>query len=288
MTLFTNVSCVYDEIVAELNSSYNDLHSTPSTFAATKISGYVHTLPIGNAILITDDLVPYLITNDMIAAYNLQMGDRIQAKVAFSPRYERPMVIAIDQVHHVDYQEDQFVKTARSFRVGTKVVGLGRTALCQISDNADSGPQIDTIFTAVPLGTQKIVLSFDGRAENYRPEYQLYRTKPAYPNRDKLTVCLQAFFHAKELAAQGRDVVLVIDSLDKMFNVFNNCMQKFGTIDPNFIASAAVTDLESILCSSGCLRDKGTFTIVGLHRPATTPVQQYITERFYQLFDTVI
>ena len=281
---------IFGEFNENLERFYTNYVSStaPQPYAASKTAGYVHTLNAGNAILITDDFIPYLITTDLVQKHALKTGDYVDCQATFSAFHERDLIIMVDNVRHVNYDEIPVVKATRHFTIDGRPINFGSTTLVQIDQQTDIYQRAEQIFTNVPANAKKMVLSFDGRRENFNPEYLLHVTKPGYSSRDKLTQCLLCFFQAKEMVATGEDVVLVIDSLDKMFNVFNNCMQKVGVIDPNFISTNAVTDLESILRSSTCLQNQGTFTIVGLHHQRNTAPQQYITERFYQLFDNFI
>lgn len=290
MNLCPNIISIYGEFDESLERVYaNYVSSTaPQPYAATNVAGYVHTLNGGNAILITDDFIPYLITTNLVQKHTLKTGDYVECQATFSAFHGRDLVIMINSVRHIDYDAIPAVKATRHFTIDNQKISLGSSTLVRIDQATDVYQRVEQIFANVPLSAKKIVLSFDGRRENFNQEHSLYVTKPAYSSRDKLTQCLLCFFQAKEMVAAGEDVVLVIDSLDKMFNVFNNCMQKVGVIDPNFISANAVTDLENILCSSTCLQNKGTLTIIGLHHERTTAPQQYITERFYQLFDNLI
>ena len=280
------MSCVFDDVITGLNDNY--ARSVATSPSDNELTGYVHTLATGNAIFITEDCVPYYIAVDFIEHYHLQTGDRIRASVGFELRYDNYMVTDITQVTKVAYDDVNTVPSTQTYQLDGRKVNFGTTSLITLDDHSYTADRLAGLAAQLPQDTAKIVLSFDGRAESLADYQHLYLTKPTQTSRDKLTVCLLAFFHAKELASRGEQVVVLIDSLDKMFTVFNNCMQKVGLIDPQFISTAAVTDLESLLCDSSCLSSGGSLTILGLHRPGTSAPQQYITDRYRQLFDVLI
>ena len=290
MSLCPNILAVYGEFDEDLDRPYETAVRSPQLqpYSALDVAGYVHMLNLGHALLITDNFIPYVIPKKLVETHDLKTGDFIDCQATFSTFHGRDLVVLINDVRRSNYDAIPAVKATRNFTVADHQVGLGCTTLVNLEHGSDNYQRVTDIFQNAPTKAKKMVLSFDGRAENYHPDFDLTITKPAHSSRDKLTLCLTTFFRAKEMVAAGEDVILVIDSLDKMFNIFNNCMQKGGLIDPNFISAAAVTDLENILRSSTCLANNGTFTIIGLHCPRTTPPQQYITERFHQIFDNII
>lgn len=290
MSLCPNILAVYGEFDEDLDRPYESAVCSPELqpYSALDVAGYVHTLNIGNAILITSNFIPYVIPKRLVTMYDLKTGDFIDCQATFSTFHGRDLVVLINKVRHINYDAIPAVKSTRSFPIADHKVNLGCTTMVNLEQDGDNYQRVTDVLQHAPADAKKMVLSFDGRAENYHQAFDLTITKPVHSSRDKLTLCLTTFFRAKEMVAAGEDVILVIDSLDKMFNVFNNCMQRTGLIDPNFISTAAITDLENILCSSICLENKGTFTIIGLHCPGTTAPQQYITERFHQLFDNII
>lgn len=286
MILLPHMSCVFDDIITGLNDSYaRSIVTSPN---AHELTGYVHTLANGNAIFITEDCIPYYIAVDFIEHYHLHTGDRIRATVGFEMRYDNYMVKDIAQITKVEYDDVTTLPSTQTYQLDGHKVTVGTTTLVTLDEHSNSIDRMARLVAQLPKDTVKIVLSFDGRAESLTDYRHLYLTKTTQTSRDKLIICLLAFFQAKELASRGEQVVVLIDSLDKMFTVFNNCMQKVGLIDPQFISTAAVTDLESLLCDSSYLSSGGSLTILGLHRPGVSAPQQYITDRYRQLFDALI
>ncbi len=286
MLLLPNLSCVFDDVISGLNDNY--ARSIVTNPDAQELTGYVHTLANGNAIFITEDCVPYFITCDFIQHYQLQTGDRIRATVDYATNYNNYLVTDIAQVTKVNYDDVTTVNCTQTYQLDGCKVNCGTTVLLTMDDHSNTLDRLASLSAQLPPNVTQIVLSFDGRAERLTDYRNLYLTKITQTSRDKLTICLLAFFHAKELASRGEQVVILIDSLDKMFTVFNNCMQRMGLIDPQYISVAAATDLESLLCDSSCLSSGGSLTILGLHRPGASAPQQYITDRFRQLFDVLI
>ena len=268
--------------------TYGDsVHSRPLPNTAEPLTGYVHTLDKGHAIFITDDRKPFLITIEFVLFYRLRTGDRLRARVAYTSEADNCVVTEIIEVQHVAYEDAPVIKADRNFDLFGTTVGLGTSVMLPVGDNADIAAKVPQILASLPADTMPILLSFDGRPTNFDVP-TAYFTKPSFSNREKLMTCLLTFFHAKQQADIGKDVVIIIDSLDKMFFAFNGCMQSAGMIDPNVSFTAAVMDYESILCSSGNLKAGGSLTIIGLHHAGTSPQLVQINDRLPQIMDTVI
>lgn len=278
------LSSVFADSINRLNSVFSEVNSSTNT---APLAGFVHLLDQGNAIFITDDRQSYLITIEFTLYFHLKTGDRLQARVAFNPDCNHYVVTEIIKVDHVAYDNAPVIKAERSFNLVNQKINFGTSVLIPATDNLDIADKVKQITQTLPADATPILLSFDGRPTNFTVP-TAYFTQPSYSAREKLMACLLAFFHAKQQADIGKDVVLIIDSLDKMFTTFNNCMQSAGTIDPNLFSTAAVIDFENILISSGNLKAGGSLTIIGLHHAGTSPQQLQITDRLYQLLDQVV
>ena len=278
------LSSLFADSIKRLNSTFSEVNSAPNT---APVSGYVHLLDHGNAIFITDNRQSYLISLEFTLYFHLKTGDRLQARVAFNPDCNSHVVVQIIEVKHVTHDNAPLIKADQSFQLSGQQINLGTSVLIPATDNLDIADKVEKIVHALPAHAVPILLSFDGRPTNFNVATACF-TKPSYTAREKLMACLLTFFQAKQQADVGKDVVLMIDSLDKMFVTFNDCMQSAGTINPNLLAAAAVVDFENILVSSGNLKAGGSLTIIGLHHKGNTPQQLHITDRLYQVLDQVV
>lgn len=287
MTIHFHMSSIFDDLTQRLEISYSQVRSAPLSDTSKTLTGYVHTLNQGNGIFITDEHKPYLITVEFIAFYKLKMGDRIHAKVNYDSEYNNYIVTEIIKVDHVNYDEAPVSKPVYSFNSFNHSISLGTSVLLPVNDNQDIAAKVAQIITDLPNDVMPILLSFDGRPTNFTVP-TTYFTKPSYCSREKLMTCLSTFFYAKQQADLGKKVVLIIDTVDKMFTAFNGCMQKAGLIDPNLYSSAALMDFENILCTSNHLQAGGSLTIIGLHQKGTSPQFIQISDRLTQIMDSVL
>lgn len=282
-----HMSSVFDDVIQKLEISYSQVRSAPLPKTGDLLTGYVHILDHGNAIFISDDFKPYLITVEYVAFYKLKMGDRIHAKINYNSEYNNYIVTEITNVEHVNYDEAPVTKPKHTIDLFSNPVYLGTSVLLPIVDNLDIASKVAQIISHLPDDVTPILLSFDGRPTNFTVP-TTYFTKPSFCSREKLMTCLSTFFYAKQQADLGKKVVLIIDTVDKMFTAFNGCMQKAGLIDPNLYSSAALMDFENILCTSNHLQAGGSLTIIGLHQKGTSPQMIQINDRLTQIMDSVL
>lgn len=288
MSMCLHMSSIFDDIFQKIHLTYGDVvRSRPLSLPSELLSGYVHTLEQGNALLITDDHKPYMITLEFALYHRLKTGDRVSAKVCYTTEYSNYVVNELVNVQHVNYDDAPVIKSKRKFDLFDNTVTMGTSILIPVKDNTDIADKVAQITATLPTDIMPILLSFDGRETNFDVS-TTYFTKPNFSNREKLMTCLSAFFYAKQQASTGKHVALIIDSLDKMFVTFNNCMQQAGLVDPNLYSNAAATDYENILCSSSVLQSGGSLTIIGLYHNDTSPLSLYVNKRLVQIIDSVI
>jgi|GEM_PF-6150856 len=282
------MTSIFDDVIKRLNTTYHsEVRSRPAADTLVPVSGYVHLLDQGNAILITDAHRPYLITLEFVVYYQLKTGDRLQARITYDADYDNFIVSEMLDVKHVTYDDAPMAKPARTIDLCGNKINLGTSVMTAVGDNSDIAAKVSQITHALPADVVPMLLSFDGRPTNFDIPNATF-TKPSYTSREKLMTCLVTFFQAKQQADVGKDVVLIIDTLDKMFFAFNNCMQSAGMIDTNLFSSAALMDYENILCTSGKLQAGGSLTIIGLHHTGTSPQLLQINDRLHQIMDQVI
>ena len=284
MSIQRLLSLIFDDEIQKLNNSFNEVNSSS---ASEPLSGYVHLLDQGNAVFITDDRKPYLIAIEFVMYFRLKTGDRVQARISFNPSTCSHVVCQIIEVKHVTYDEAPVIKANQTISLCGNTINLGTSLMVPVTDNTDIAAKTVRVIKSLPDHIIPILLSLDGRPTNFDVPTAHF-TKPDYSSREKLMTCLLAFFQAKQQADIGKDVVLIIDSLDKMFFVFNNCMQATGTIDPNLFSTAAVMDYENILCCSANLKAGGSLTIIGFHQPGNSPQMLQITDRLHQIMDRIV
>lgn len=278
------LSKLFAESVQRLNQTFTEVNSDANAQTRT---GYAHLLDQGNALFISDNRQPYLIPIELTLFFHLKTGDRLQALTTFNSESNNYVVTKILTVEHIAYDNAPLIRAEHHFELWQQEINLGTSVLIPVRDNADIVDKVADVVRQLPTDIVPVLLSFDSRATNFDVPTMCI-TKPTYSAKEKLMACLLTFFQCKQQADIGKDVVLIIDSLDKMFVAYNNCIQSTGSLDPNLLSTAALMDFENILMCSGNLKAGGSLTILGLHRAGNSLQQLYVTDRLHQIMDQTI
>jgi|GEM_PF-1801981 len=274
-----------------------------------KISGYVHLLPKGGAIVVGIDLFGYNLPVRLLTAKGLKMGDYIEASALFSEsrqsyivneifsvqggvhfdnldgvRSKNPMRILISAPKGFDRIEDiaarvspgrsenseQAGKDKTKQAGGSKTVGNDYNIALLIDENDDSAKYLRTV------GVNEV-----------------YLAKVNYNLKKQVISCLLCMFRAKQYAEQGKNVILYLDSITKLFKLYNNSAYPEGRIVPGEVALGPLVDLKTFFLSARMLENGGSLTIVAyINKPDKTSenykVSEYLLSEFGDLANQFI
>jgi transcription termination factor Rho len=287
MHVFEDVALPADE-VQSVQCQFNSI-------ATRSIIGYVFTIPNRVAILITADPVPYVIPADIVARNFLSTGDKVTANIAFSEMYNRYLVTEIKTVNNsaqlprqysTHYHEMATVPPSKEFMVDGKTLHIGHCVLVEVDRNENTDQRKAHIISQCPKDTIRVELLIDGRTEDDHAltpgVHYRHRTQITQNIQRKVMVCLTAFFHTAELAENGADVILLIDSFERMFDVYN------GGVSLERISPLALSEFEFIIRSAKVLASGGSITVIGLHSKNTTAHYTLLHDRICQICDNII
>lgn len=280
-----------DEFNSFLNSVLSQIVEPQVRDAANgemrAVSGYVHRLPNGGAVLIGIDLNGYPISAKLMRTYYLKTGDLIEGKAVYNPGRSSFVVEEISsKCENVRYDSILGERPSIpclahdiSFMLGERVLFVTPKPFDRIEDLANTAVKIEDLY--------KIALLIDETDDSavYLQDIMqdIYLTKVNYSVQKQTVACLLALFRSKAIAEQGRHVVLFIDSLNKLFKIYNNSAYPDGRIDPAQINLAPLVDLKSFLMSSRALKNGGSLTVVAYVNIASNPVEEYIYNEFADL-----
>jgi transcription termination factor Rho len=100
--------------------------------------------------------------------------------------------------------------------------------------------------------------------------------------------CLLAFFHAKQLAEEGKDVVIIIESLVKLFKAYNNVVFPMTRINLHEVNLPSVADLKTLFTSARQLENGGSLSIVAYLNEPRTAMEEYIYSEFADLANIIL
>ena len=255
------------DVVADVAT--RGLHTAVKS-CSTIARGWVHIVEHAEfgAILLSLDLKCYPISKMVVVTHRLEMGDFVEACIT-------DQVADVTQINDCDVGE--FIRTKPGFDRAPVGVSGGVTTIwgkdfnlgsrtiriCESNEN-----RIDLISKLESNNTYKIALVID---ESEGCVWQLlesgisevYLNFPSHDIKQQLVLCLHAFFSAKRRAAEGKDVLFVIDNLSKVFKIYNkNAFQ--GRLPMGEIHEKAVADLKHLFLSARQLEGGGSLSVVML------------------------
>jgi transcription termination factor Rho len=276
------------------------VESTNSPIFNERVVGYVYILQNSAAVLITPNPRPYIIPDEIAHRYFLSTGDKVTASATDSG--DQNTVLEIIRVNRQIGIPTNFTKhfdnilgsaSEKMLPVFGRSVNTGKTIMLVTEQCDNVVEKIQTVTTQCDKSTVKIELEVDGRQEDLN--YLLsngydygYLTSGRQPLKQQLMILLIAFFRAKELAENGKEVIFTINNMEKMLILLNNAIILNTGVDGTHITMNALRDFSNLIKSSKILANGGSLTIFGLFTTNDTDPNKTLLTRFSSICDYVI
>jgi len=259
---------------------------------ARMVSGYLHRLVNGNALLVGVDLNGYPVSAKLLRAHCLKTGDYVEGKAVYNASRNAFIVEEIlSKCENTRFDCMNGIRPSKSCGVCGVDFLFGERVLFVTPKPFDRVEDVVRIVAKIN-GAHKVALLIDETddAAMYLNDFvqDIYLTKVNYSVQKQTMACLLALFRAKALAEQGKDVVLFVDSLNKLFKIYNNSAYTDGRIDPVQINLAPLVDLKTFMMSSRVLKNGGSLTVIAYINIASNPVEDYIYNEFADLAHKII
>ena len=271
------------------------------------ISGFVHLLPKGGALIVGTDLNAYSLPVRLLSTYPLAMGDYLECTAIFS---EARQVFVVDKIFEINGIKSEKIAESKKVRDANfdTIEGIRPNIERQMADikykaggrilvfapsTFDRVQDIANYTVACDKGIHIIALLTDETEDsvNYLREVGLsdiYLAKVNYNLKKQTLASLLCMFRAKQNVEQGKDVVLFIDSLTKLFKIFNNSAYPDGRVIPGEVVLAPLTDLKAFFMSARAIKDGGSLTIVAYFNNPENVVEEYIVNEFTDLANVIV
>jgi transcription termination factor Rho len=291
-----------DEPAARVNSPMQSGQNT------RLVSGFVHILQTGNATLIGSDLNGYKISSRIISSYGIIMGDYIEAKAIYNDARSMFFVEEIQAINGaaatsgsgrtaVDVHFDCMagVRPTHSMKLGEYDIKMGQRIMLLSPKTYDRIESIKNF--ALSMKDVKDICTVTLLVEETDDSLQyligegfthVYLSKVNYNIKKQFMSCIFALFTAKQLAEQGKNVVLFIDSLNKLFKTYNNSTFTDARVNLHQVNLPSVADLKAYFLSARQLARGGSLTIVTYANTPQSDMEHYIYNEFADLANIVI
>lgn len=269
------------------------------------VSGYVHmgTGCSESSQLIGIDLIGYIIPSKMIAAHKLTTGDFVEAKATFDSKqkyFVLTEILLIDGKEpsalknksaskHFDTMEG--VRPNKTVELGELNFKLGQRVLIKNAKNFDRIEHIVLLAKQKEYHSIALLIEEVDDTAKYVQESgvnDVYLSKVNFNIKKQVMSCLLALFKAKQLAEQGKNVVLFIDCLCKLFRIYNNSAFAEKRLMLNQINIAPLADLKGYFQSARQLVKGGSLTIVAYTNAPTNAMEEYILNEFADVANVVV
>jgi len=251
--------------------------------------GYVHMLKHGYALLVARDLMTYKMSATLTSSHKLRMGDYIEAVVTMDKDTKSRIVTEVKSIEKSNFQREGIVASETSsvwgqeIILGSRVIIAGDKTFNRISDMA----KVDN------SNLYKIALLVDEREEGVNHLCnngidEAFLIKVDMSTRRQIALCLYTLFTAKKLASNGKDVLLIVDSLSKIWRIYNNCAAKDNLLQANHVNIHAIADLKNFFLSSKAFKNGGSLTVVSYINKPISNVEQHIYDEFTDLANLII
>ena len=253
------------------------------------VSGYVHLLPSGNAILVGVDLGGYPISAKLMRTHSLKMGDYIEGDAVFNSSRSSFVVEGISsKCKNTRFDSVEGVRPSKvcagGFSLGERVLIVTPKPFNRLEELEKTARELGTSYKVALL-----IDETDDTATFLRSSMDdIYLTRVNFSIQKQTIACLLALFRAKAAAEQGKHVVLFVDSFNKLFKIYNNSAYPDGRIDPTQINLAPLVDLKTFLMSSRALGNGGSLTVIGFVNLPSSPIEEYLYNEFADLAQKIV
>ena len=272
----------------------DDLYRVRSGEVGTEkrtVSGFVHLLPKGGAIVIGVDLNGYSLPIKMVSTFKLYMGAFVECTAVFS---ETRQTYIIDEIFNVssgaNFDSLEGIRPNEQCELNNIALKRGVRALISTPKTFD---RIEDIAHSVSSGFYTVALLIDETDDSARylktsGVDDVYLAKVNYNLKKQILSCLLCMFRAKQQVEKGKHVVLFIDSLTKLFKLFNNSAFPDGRIVPGEVALGPLTDLKTFFMSAKALAKDKSLTVMAYINSPENSVEEYVFNEFADLANIMV
>lgn len=235
--------------------------------------GFLYIVQKGTGILITQTMNTFQVPLRLITEHKLKTGDYIKT------RAKDVWVEQVTDINRTNLDESKSIRPHKpqkincmEFKLGQRVIVTSPTKLDFVEYIATSNKHLNSLYT-VALLVDESEDSVDFLTNHKINEVYLAQVK--FDKKTRLLLALSALLVAKQHASTGKDVVLFIDSLNKLFRMYHS--------DHTQMNSNAITDLKSFFMEARQVTDGGSLTIISCMREGSTELEKLVLDDFIDM-----
>ena len=288
---------------AENDYQYSDDCVTNTIISA---SGFFHTSPNGQGMLIGTELCAYHVSNKHITLNMLAMGDFLEAKATYSTGRGAYVVSEISKINGFsplssinNLSPDKHLKTSvqhydaiegmrpnKPQQYGDLKFNLGQRVLIQTQRNYDRLEDIHKLSKESKCHKIALVVEETVDCVSFLTESginEVFLLKAGDSTKKHIMLCLLALFTSKRHAEEGKDVILFVDNMTKLFKVYNKSICFDGHMQINQINLGPLADLKSFFMSARALEAGGSLSILAYVNESENEIDKFVFSEFADL-----
>ena len=272
------ITKIIDHLQDDLETGYLQVKS-PNTQKQDmqEAEGFIYILPRGHAILITKAMTTYHVSMQHVIDNKLKTGDHIKSEANEMGVHE------ITSIKHIDFDKVIPIRPhiKRKFcnneiKLGERIIVNNKSKFDFVEFIAKNQSQADPSY--------KIVLLIDETEDciEYLKENgtdEVYLAKVDCNIKKKILITISALLTAKKHAAAGKNVILFIDNINKLFKLYNSSIDA-NTVNTAKINIGPLTDLKVLFMEAKQCKDKGSLTIITNMLTPTSDLEKYVMDDF--------
>jgi len=251
----------------------------------------LHIVPRGCGVLISSCLNTYHVPIKLITANRLVTGDFLETKAVWNEHEKRYIIQEISKIERINFDSSESIRPHKVKKTGIIEFKLGQRVIVSIPQKQDRIEQIASNYKEL-TNIYKIVLLVEESDDcvQYLQDNgidEVYLIKVNFSTKKQIMLALTSLFNAKRYAAGGKDVVLCIDNLNKLFRLYNTSVSTSGNHDISILNLGPLTDLKTFFMSGKQIKDGGSLTIIAQTNNPSSETEKYVLDDFCNLANVV-
>ena len=260
--------------------------NAPDQEILVETSGFIYIVARGHGVLISPTMNPYHVPMKFITENKLKTGDFVTVKTSCKAVRE---IISIDGnsfCHEKPVRPSKgIIANKLNFKLGSRVAITSDRSFDFVEYMANSN--LSDLYNIALLIDESDDCT-DYLATNGFNE--VYLTRVNFNTYKKIMYSLCSLFISKRHADKGKDVVLFIDNLNKLFKLYNASMFETESLDVTQLHTCSLSDLKSFFMEAKQTQGGGSLTIIMNIKEAQTELEKFVMDEFISLsnvlFDT--
>lgn len=256
--------------------------SIKSTDDVTYLRGFIHLVPRGHAYLISSCLNTFFVPVKLVVSFKLETGDSVEATAVKTESGNGYIVQEITKLNGIC--PDKYAKEPKSrfdrlegnrpsVQIGNLGIKYGQRCLVQTPKVFDRIESIAEYKTKMK-DTYKIALLLEETDDTIEYLKQngvedVFLAKVNYNLKKQVMLVLIALFTAKHNALEGKNVILFVDNLNKLFKIYNTSSFDNGQMIMSQVNLGHLVDLKTLFMSSKAFENGSLTTICYVNEPKT-------------------